>query len=182
MQDPDLKCRHFGMLWHFLAFYGILAFLPKSLIRNQVRFFRFYPTFRLFPTFRLSDSTALPKLSKEIYVYFTNQQHPKLEYSIFTSFHEIQNCLCVSWAPLRSIIMRCHFDHKAARGGNSPQNQRSFSQTLPTRRFSFFTNQAILGIPHTFTNQRDPLAVAEINNSTKTTDEQAHYRTLWNAS
>ena len=49
MQDPDPKCRHFG----------ILAFLPKSLIRYQIRFFRFFPIFRLFLTFRLSDSTAL---------------------------------------------------------------------------------------------------------------------------
>ena len=24
MQDPDPKCRHFGILWHFMAFYGIL--------------------------------------------------------------------------------------------------------------------------------------------------------------
>ena len=35
-----------------LAFYGILAFLPKNLIRNQIRFFLFYPIFIL------SDSTA----------------------------------------------------------------------------------------------------------------------------
>ena len=56
MHGPDPKCRHFG----------ILAFLPKSLIRNQIRFFRFFPIFsdffpilRLVPTFRLSDSTAL---------------------------------------------------------------------------------------------------------------------------
>ena len=53
MQDPDQKCRHFGISWHFIAF------LPKSLKRNQIRFFRFFPIFRLFPTFRLSDSTAL---------------------------------------------------------------------------------------------------------------------------
>ena len=46
MQDPDPKCKHFG----------ILVFLPKSLIRNQ---FRFFLIFRLFPTFRLSDSTTL---------------------------------------------------------------------------------------------------------------------------
>ena len=35
-------------LWHFLAFYGILAFLPKSLIKNQIQFFRFYPFFSEF--------------------------------------------------------------------------------------------------------------------------------------
>ena len=45
MQDPDPK-------WHFMAFW-------QSLLRNQIRFFRFYPIFRLFPTFRLSNSTTL---------------------------------------------------------------------------------------------------------------------------
>ena len=34
-------------------------FFAKSLIKNQIRLFRLYPTFRLFQTFRLSDSTAL---------------------------------------------------------------------------------------------------------------------------
>ena len=24
MQDPDQKCRHFGISWHFMAFYDIL--------------------------------------------------------------------------------------------------------------------------------------------------------------
>ena len=37
----------------------MVLFLPKSLIGNQIRFFRFYPIFRLFPTFRLLDSTTL---------------------------------------------------------------------------------------------------------------------------
>ena len=46
MQDPDPKCRHFGILWHF----GIFA--KKSDRKSD-------PIFRLFPTFRLSDSTAL---------------------------------------------------------------------------------------------------------------------------
>ena len=36
-----------------------MVFLPKSLIGNQIRFFRFFPIFRLFPTFRLLDSTTL---------------------------------------------------------------------------------------------------------------------------
>ena len=49
MQDPDLKCRHFGILWHF----GIFA--KKSDRKSDPIF----PIFRLFPTFRLSDSTAL---------------------------------------------------------------------------------------------------------------------------
>ena len=36
-----------------------VVFFAKSLIKNQIRLFRLYPTFRLFQTFRLSDSTAL---------------------------------------------------------------------------------------------------------------------------
>ena len=54
MQDPDPKCRHFGILWQFMAF------LPKSRIGNQIRFFQFYPIFplfRLFPTFRFHNSS-----------------------------------------------------------------------------------------------------------------------------
>ena len=43
MQDPDLKCSHFGILWYF----GIFA--KKS---NQ-------KSSPIFPIFRLSDSTAL---------------------------------------------------------------------------------------------------------------------------
>ena len=50
--------------WHFMAIYGILAFLPKSLIGNQIRFLLFYLIFRLFPTFRLADSTALAPVLK----------------------------------------------------------------------------------------------------------------------
>ena len=54
MQEPDPKCRHFGILWQFMAF------LPKSLIRNQIRYFQFiFPIFRLFLTIRFSDSTTL---------------------------------------------------------------------------------------------------------------------------
>ena len=49
MHDPDPKCRHFGILWHF----GIFA--KKSNKKSNPIF----PIFRLFLTFRLSDSTAL---------------------------------------------------------------------------------------------------------------------------
>ena len=34
MQDPNLKCRHFGILWHILAFYGILV---KKVMREELR-------------------------------------------------------------------------------------------------------------------------------------------------
>ena len=46
-----LRCRpEVQAFGHFMAFYGILAFLPKSLIRNQIRIFRFFQIFRLFPS------------------------------------------------------------------------------------------------------------------------------------
>ena len=85
MQDPDLKCRHFGILWYFMAFYGILAFLPKCQIRNQIRFFRFFrffSIFRLFPTFRLSDSTTLLRI-KEV-VMFVIEGRPNMNIAIIT--------------------------------------------------------------------------------------------------
>ena len=53
MHDPDPKCRHFG----------ILAFLPKSRIGNQIQFFQIYlifsdfQTFPDFPTFRFHSSS-----------------------------------------------------------------------------------------------------------------------------
>ena len=43
---------HHCVQCEFMAFFGILAFLPKSRIGNQIRFFRFYP---ILPIFRLSD-------------------------------------------------------------------------------------------------------------------------------
>ena len=60
--------------WHFMAIYGILAFLPKSRIGNQIRFFRFFPIFRLFPTSRLSDSTALVKILYDHYIKASNDE------------------------------------------------------------------------------------------------------------
>ena len=49
MHDPDPKCRHFDILWHF----GI--FDKKSNKKTNPIF----PIFRFFPAFRLFDSTAL---------------------------------------------------------------------------------------------------------------------------
>ena len=62
------------------AFGHFMAFLPKSLIGNQIRFFRFYPTFRLFPTFRLSDSTVLVFLG-----------------TLFLSIWDISGYLAMNW-------------------------------------------------------------------------------------
>ena len=75
MQDPDPKCRHLGILWHFMAFHGIWAFLPKSQIRNQIRFFRVYPifsnfqTFPDFQTFRFHNSSFNAPANVEIMIF-----------------------------------------------------------------------------------------------------------------
>ena len=90
MHDPDPKCRHFGILWQFMAF------LPKSRIGNQIRFFRFFPIFRLFPTFRFHSSTreagfeetALqpqgPNHADHVPVPLSNDQHPPAQQGVQT--------------------------------------------------------------------------------------------------
>ena len=98
----------------------------------------------------------------------TNQQNALLDYSIFTSFHGIQNRLSVSRPPLRSIIMRCHFDHKAT----SQRRELSTKSAVilpnsPNQEILILQYQEILGIPHTFTNQRDPIADVETHNPNK---------------
>ena len=78
--------------WHFMAFYGILAFLPKSLIRNQIRLFQFYPTFsdfRLFPTFRLSDSTALACIHP-FFLLYRMQGHKRYRGIVLNKVHNVQ--------------------------------------------------------------------------------------------
>ena len=80
MQDPDLKCRHFGILWHFMVFYGILWYFgifAKKSNKKSNPIFPIFPTlsdffliFRLFPTFRLSDSTALIATASNLGVSF----------------------------------------------------------------------------------------------------------------
>ena len=54
MHDPDPKCRHFGILWHF----GIFA---KKSDRKSDPIFPilsdFFLIFRLFPTFRFHSSS-----------------------------------------------------------------------------------------------------------------------------
>ena len=53
MQDPDLKCRHFGILWHF----GIFA--KKSNKKSNPIFLILSDFFRFLDFSRLSNSTAL---------------------------------------------------------------------------------------------------------------------------
>ena len=59
MQDPDPKCRHFGILWQFMAFWHFCQKVGQEIRSDFSDFIRFFPIFRLFPTFRLSDSTTL---------------------------------------------------------------------------------------------------------------------------
>ena len=53
MQDPDLKCRHFGILWPFMAFWHFCQKVGCEII------FDFSDLFRFLDFSRLSDSTAL---------------------------------------------------------------------------------------------------------------------------
>ena len=59
MQDPDPKCRHFGILWHFIAFYGILwhfgIFAKKSNMKSNPIFPILTDFFRLLDFSRLLD-------------------------------------------------------------------------------------------------------------------------------
>ena len=62
MQEPDPKCRHFVILWHF----GIFA---KRLIANQIRLFRLFPPFRLFHRIRHLDFSALIQTDVRNYIF-----------------------------------------------------------------------------------------------------------------
>ena len=56
MQDPDLKCRHFGILWYF----GIFA--KKSNMKSNPLFpilSDFFSDFQTFPDVQTFDSTTL---------------------------------------------------------------------------------------------------------------------------
>ena len=63
MQDLDPKCRHFGILWHFMAFYSILwrfgIFAKNSNRKSNPIVPIFFSIFRLFPTF---GSTTLVRI------------------------------------------------------------------------------------------------------------------------
>ena len=59
MHDPDPKCRHFGILWHFGIFTKKTNNKSNPIFPILSDFIRFLPIFKLFPTFRLSDSTTL---------------------------------------------------------------------------------------------------------------------------
>ena len=70
MQDPDLKCRHFGILWYFDIF------AKKSYKKSNPIFpilSDFFLIFILFPAFRLSSSTALVKMPLDKLIYAPSQ-------------------------------------------------------------------------------------------------------------
>ena len=56
MQDPDPKCRHFVISWHFMAFWHVCQ--KANCITNSA-FSRLFPPFRLFHRIRLLDFSAL---------------------------------------------------------------------------------------------------------------------------
>ena len=59
MQDLDPKCRHFGILWHFMAFYSILwrfgIFAKKSNRKSNPIFPILSDFFRFLDFSRLPD-------------------------------------------------------------------------------------------------------------------------------
>ena len=69
MQDPDLKCRHFGILWQFMAFWHFGIFAKKLDRKSDTIFpilsdfyliFSDFQTFPDFPTFRFHSSIQNP--------------------------------------------------------------------------------------------------------------------------
>ena len=73
MQDPDPKCRHFGILWHF----GIFA--KKSDRKSDPIFLILSDFFRILDFSRLSDSTALI-LTEWFYTFAQNDTQKKGEF------------------------------------------------------------------------------------------------------
>ena len=62
MQDPDPKCRDFGILWNFMAFYGIFA---KKSNKKSNPIFPILSDF--FPMFRHSQNQpCCPKIESQV--------------------------------------------------------------------------------------------------------------------
>ena len=63
MQDPDPKCRHFGILWQFMAFWHFCQKVGQEIRSDFSDFIRFFSDFQTipdFPTFRFHKSNAYP--------------------------------------------------------------------------------------------------------------------------
>ena len=63
MQDPDLKCRHFVISWHFMAFWHVCQKANCVTKPAFSAFSRLFPPFRLFHRIRLLDFPALLDMS-----------------------------------------------------------------------------------------------------------------------
>ena len=59
MQDPDPKCRHFVISWHFMAFWHVCQKANCITKSAFSAFSRLFPPFRLFHRIRLLDFSAL---------------------------------------------------------------------------------------------------------------------------
>ena len=59
MQDPDPKCRHFVISWHFMAFWHVCQKANCITKSAFSAFSRLFPPFRLFHWIRLLDFPAL---------------------------------------------------------------------------------------------------------------------------
>ena len=59
MQDPDPKCRHFVISWHFMAFWHVCQKANCITKSTFSAFSRLFPPFRLFHRIRVLDFSAL---------------------------------------------------------------------------------------------------------------------------
>ena len=80
--------------WHFMAIYGILAFLPKSRIGNQIRFFRFYPIFSNFYTF--PDFQTFRFHSSNGYLILVILFTPVTLVTLFRSYNQFYRAECIT--------------------------------------------------------------------------------------
>ena len=77
MQDPDPKCRHFVISWHFMAFWHVCQ---KANCITKSAFSHLFPPFRLFHRIRLLDFPALVCTDKS-YTEWSSFQLPLRERS-----------------------------------------------------------------------------------------------------
>ena len=81
MQDLDPKCRHFGILWHFMAFYSILwrfgIFAKKSNRKSNPIFPILSDFFRFLDFSRLPDFPIPQLLPTHTYTTINHVQMQK---------------------------------------------------------------------------------------------------------
>ena len=66
MQDPDPKCRHFVISWHFMAFWHVCQKANCITKSAFSAFSRLFPLFRLFHRIRLLDFSALVRILRTV--------------------------------------------------------------------------------------------------------------------